>query len=141
MTRYEKIKEAIESMSDSEIVYLYNDYCDAAHYEDCQVYTMDDLDEIMYSTKPWEVLRMAFYGDFRPCDNYFYFNGCGNLESFDYADSGNSPIDVGDIAAWIDDNEDALNNDDIQEILDEWEDEDEEDEDNENEEEDEDGED
>ena len=125
MTRYEKIKEVIESMSESKIVYLHNDYCDAANYVESQVYEMDNMNEIMYGFQPWECVRAAFYGDFRPCDKYFYFNGYGNLESFDYADSGNSPIDVDDIAVWIDDNDNSLGNDDIQAILDEWEDEDE----------------
>lgn len=66
----------------------------------------------MSSIEPWEVARSAYYGDFRPCDKYFYFNSYGNLKSCDYIDQ--LPIYIDEIAEYIADNGDSLYNDDIQ---------------------------
>jgi hypothetical protein len=46
--------------------------------------------------------------------NYFYFNGYGNIVSTDYPDD---VIDADELTDWIIEHEDALYNDDIQEIL------------------------
>lgn len=53
---------------------------------DDRYYDMADFDEIMGGSDPWEIARSVYYGDFRPCDNYFGFNGYGNLTSCDYID-------------------------------------------------------
>lgn len=116
MNKQDKIKELLEEMSDSELLSVYMEYCDSANICDGGIYDMDDFDEIMSGSEPWEIARSCFYGDFRPCDKYFSFNGYGNLISFDYI---SEHIYIDDIARYIIDNEDALNNDDIQEILDE----------------------
>ena len=58
------------------------------NYADDAFYNMDELDEI-FTKGPWEAIRSAFYGgryghqqdSFTPCDEYFYFNGYGNLMS------------------------------------------------------------
>lgn len=42
---------------------------------------MDCLDEFLGSFTPTEIAQMIYYGDFRICDNYFQFNGYGNLVS------------------------------------------------------------
>ena len=119
MRRYEKILETVNSMSTPDIVRLHNNYCYAANYFDDEVYLMEEFDEIMGDMKPWEVARAAYFGhDFNPARQYFTFNGYGNLESFDYWEDEHSNIDIEAIAEYIDSNEDALDNDDIQEIFD-----------------------
>ncbi len=119
MTKQDKIKALLEEMNDGELLSIYKEYCDTAERYDDDIYTMDEFDEIMSGQDPWEIARSCFYGDFRPCDKYFSFNGYGNLISFDYI---SDKIDVDEIAEYITDNENALYNDDIQEILDEEED-------------------
>lgn len=48
---------------------------------------MDDMDEILYGIRPSEVALLIFYGNgFSPINDYFRFDGCGNLESFDKED-------------------------------------------------------
>ena len=117
MERYEKIREYLSGLSTSELVAIHNEYCDRAKYPDDTVYSMNDFDEIMEGFKPWEVARAAFYGDFRPCDDYFRFNGYGNLVSFDWWEDENSGIDLDAIAAHIDETENDFGNDEICEIL------------------------
>ena len=55
------------------------------------LYSMDEFDELMNGSVEengalWLAQRI-FFGDFNPNHDYFYFNGYGNLESTDYADS------------------------------------------------------
>ena len=80
---------------------------------------MSDFDEIMANTEPWEVARSCYYGDFRPCDEYFYFNGYGNLASADFIEQ--LPIYTLEIAEYMAEEKDGLYNDDLQAIIDEYE--------------------
>lgn len=121
MTRLEAIENALQEMSTEDIITIHNDYCDASNNMDDYIYSMSDFDEVMYGVSPWEVARCCYFGeDFNPCRDYFRFNGYANLESFDYAPGGNSGVYTCDIAEYIDKNEDALYNNDIQGILDEF---------------------
>ena len=124
MTRYEAIKTELEEMNSGDIIAIHNQYCEEAGYMDDYIYSMSDFDEIMGNMTPWEVARACFYGhEFCPSHDWFRFNGYANLESFDFALSSNSGIYIEDIARYIDDNDDALYDETIQEILDEYEEE------------------
>jgi hypothetical protein len=85
MTTREKIKEELKTKTTAEIVALWNEYA-SEHYPDNYIYSMDEFDDILDGREPWEIARSTFYGDFRPCDDYFYYNGYGNLCSGNYAD-------------------------------------------------------
>ena len=117
----EVLKEYIDNMDNADIIALHNEYCDAVNSYDNRVYYMSEFDEIMSGVEPWEVARSAYYGDFRPWDNYFYFNGYGNLASGDFIEQ--LPIYIDEITEYIADNGDSLYNDDIQKIIDEYEEE------------------
>ena len=117
-TRYQMIKDALDTLNTSDLVYIHNEYCDAMNACDDRIYSMDDFDELMNGQTPWEIARSAYYGDFCPAHDYFWFNGYGNLESSDYPDDH---IYTDDIAEYIDSHDDALYNDEIQEILDNYE--------------------
>lgn len=122
MTRYEKIKNALDEMGTAEIIAIHNAYCDASNNMDDYIYDMGEFDEIMGNMTAWEVARACYYGhEFCPAHDYFRFNGYANLESFDFAPGGNSGVYTSDIAEFIDREENALDNDEIQEILDEYE--------------------
>ena len=122
MTRYEKIKNALDEMGTAEIIAIHNTYCDASNNMDDYIYDMGEFDEIMGNMTAWEVARACYYGhEFCPAHDYFRFNGYANLESFDFAPDGNSGVYTSDIAEFIDREENALDNDEIQEILDEYE--------------------
>lgn len=95
-------------------------------FQDDVVLDMDELDDILYGKSPMDILLMAFNGyaegytddnghhmeSFNPNDNYFYFNGYGNLVSChdkDYSDLLDDVVDKImddlDIIARIDINE------------------------------------
>ena len=80
-----------------------NEYLQEHQPDDC-VESMDLLDDIYSEVSPTEVLRRAFFGgrygfendSFNPNDDYFYFDGYGNLVSvtdYDYIDCLKSQID------------------------------------------------
>ena len=122
MTRYDAIKNVLEGMNTADIIAVHNKYCDGSNNMNDYIYGMDEFDEIMGNMLPLDIVRAAYYGhEFNPTHDYFWFNGYANLESFDFASDENSGVYVSDIAEYIDRNNDALNNDDIQAILDEYE--------------------
>lgn len=122
MTRYDAIKNALEEMNTADIIAVHNEYCDSSNNMDDYIYSMEEFDEIMGNMSPWDIVRAAYFGhEFNPTNDYFRFNGYANLESFDFAPGGNSGVYISDIAEHIDRNGDALNNDDIQAVLDEYE--------------------
>lgn len=121
MTRFEAIENVLQEMSTQDIVAIHNSYCDSSNNMDDWIYNMEEFDEIMSGVSPWEIARSCYFGeDFNPCCDYFRFNGYANLESFDFAPGGNSGIYTYDIAKYIDRNEESLGNDDIQNVLDEF---------------------
>ena len=113
----QKLVDYINDMNNDEIVELHNCYCEAAEDEDDRIYSMWDLDELLEGRTPTDILSLGFYGSFNPHHEFFWFNGCGNLESADYITD--MPIFASDIADYILSEEDSLGNDEIQEILDE----------------------
>ena len=123
MTKTEMIKDLLENMSESQLYIIVNEYFDKTNYYDDRIYDMDEFDEIMSGMSPSEIATKIFYGDFRPNDNYFKFNGYANLESFDYI---SDEVDLEEIADYIVDNDEDFDNSDIREILDEENEEDEE---------------
>jgi hypothetical protein len=117
MGKRQKLVDYINDMSDDEMVELYNRYCEANNYRDDFIYRAYELDEILEGRTPTDILCMGFYGDFNPRHDFFWFNGYGNLESADFSSA--MPIYPADMADYILSNEDALENDELQEILDE----------------------
>ena len=114
MFNLEKIKEAITDLNDSDMVALWNEYCEANnYYDDCIEY--NDVDELLYGLKPSEILNRVDK-NYDQYDRYCAYDGWGELYSFDYADCDESPFDLDSVAQWIYDNEDAcgyLDEDDL----------------------------
>ena len=115
MSRYEQVKEVLDDMDISELVTIHNEWCDAAGYMDNWIYPMDEFDDIMDGQSPWEITRAAFFGEFNPTRDYFWFNGYANLESGD--GWHDLPIDTSDIADFIVKNEESFGNSDIESVL------------------------
>ena len=123
MTKTEMIKGLLENMSESQLYIISNEYFDKTNYYDDRIYDMDEFDEIMSGMSPSDIALKIFYGDFRPNDHYFKFDGCANFQSFDYI---SDEVDLEEIADYIVDNDEDFDNSDIREILDEDDEEDEE---------------
>lgn len=115
--KFELILEVLEGLTDSELLNVHREYLNETNGYDDEIYTLDDLDMIAEGQDAYWLLCRAFYGDFNPMADYFKFNGYGNIQSiFSYELS--SYIDMEDIAEYCVDNDKALYNDEIQEILD-----------------------
>ena len=112
----QKIVDFINGMSVDEKIALHNTYCDAANCMDDCIYAMDDMEVILEDVDKWRLVDMIRYGNFDFNDEFWGFNGYGNLDSYD---AWELPIFASDIAGYILRKEDSLGNDEIQEILDE----------------------
>lgn len=126
MDRYERIKEVLDEQTTEELIEIHNRYCEETNNMDDEIFGMDMFDEICDGRTPTDIAQSIFFGDFNPNHSYFCYNGYANFVSFDYSDEDNSPIYTSDIARWIDEHEDALDDNDVQDLLDEWEEENEE---------------
>lgn len=126
----EEVMEMLRDMNDSNLVAVHNEYCDKVRYYDDRIYDMYEINDLLYGRSPLEIITDA--RDVDANDNYIRYNGYGNLESTDCPDDW---MDLDEIADYIVDNDDALRNDDIRDLLDEIEAENEEEEEEEEEDE------
>lgn len=128
LTAYEQfggvcINEYIEMFIDEELefsddmFYKYNEYLSENNYEDYFLYSMDEFNEIMSGTDPWEIARSAFYGDFKPCDDYFRFNGYGNLESLSDYEVEKEIMADRDFLRWYIEQENLIDEDEAEEVI------------------------
>ena len=122
----EEVLEMLRDMNDSDLVAVHNEYCDKVNYYDDRIYDMYEINDLLYDRSPLEIITDA--RDVDANDNYIRYNGYGNLESTDCPDDW---IDLDEIADYIVENDDALRNDDIRDLLDEIEAENEEEEEDE----------
>ena len=111
----QKIVDYINGMGIDEKIALHNTYCDAANCTDNCIYAMDEIEEILDGVDKWELVRMVQFGDFDCTEEFWGFNGYGNLVSYN---AWELPIYAEDIADFILWKEDSLGNDEIKEILD-----------------------
>ena len=72
----------IDNFSDDEIITEYNEYCEYCNDMDSVVYSMYEFDEVMANFTPMELARCVVYEEFNPSDDWFTFDGYGNLKSF-----------------------------------------------------------
>ena len=120
------IREAVESMDDSDLVNAWNEVCDNENYMDDYIYS-NDPDELLYGKTPSDILSEVTE-DYSVNDNYAVWTVYG-LESFNYTSDSSCPIDIDIIVDYIIDNEEDFDDSDIEELLDQWNEEEEEDED------------
>jgi hypothetical protein len=78
---YADIKENILNMYNSEIVTLHNEYCRNMSYYDDEIFDNDPyiINELFSDT--FKALKCMFYGQYNPNDDFFKFDGYGNLQS------------------------------------------------------------
>lgn len=111
MKRFERVQDYLERLLDSELIAIWNEYCGN---DDC-VYPMGELDEVLGGTAPSEILRVSYYGDFNPNDNYFMFNCIGNLVST--STISEEWVDIDELAKYIDENEEDFGFPELRDIL------------------------
>ena len=142
MTREQAIRTYVENISNVERVELmqYMNGYDGC-FDDCIYYDMDEFDYFLKGYTPMEIAQMIFFGgNFNPNDDYFRFNGYGNLESADWCDVEAEAEDLKDDIIYhlvntysgdtpwpeldhlVDADDDTLFNDDFEEVDEEEED-------------------
>ena len=74
-------KYLVEEIMDEPTVEEINEYLSNNGYE--MYYPLEDseLDEFFYGSNPSDIIRQVVYGSFNYYDEYFTYNGYGNLES------------------------------------------------------------
>lgn len=88
----ESIKRIVCDWSDTDIISAWNDYADRNKYE--HIYSMSEFDEVFGNKSPLEVARACYYGHFNISDEWFEYNGHGNINTFSYmSDSQNYDLD------------------------------------------------
>ena len=117
MTKRERIEEVISNLYDYEIIEMWNEYCDNNGYYDDKVFAMSEVDDVVFYDKDLslETVQWLQDNDFDPTDDYFAYDGY-DIETFcDIYDK----VNEGELADYIEDNDDPLGNDEIEEILEE----------------------
>lgn len=107
-----EIEEIIDGMDIDKQYSLFCEYCENANYYDDRPESVDSIDELCCGMKPSEIILT--YGDMDLGWDYFQFNGYGYPIEWEGIDC------VSDVVDYIIENENALENDDIQEILDRY---------------------
>lgn len=110
------IKQYLEELEPRYLLPMWQDYCMNNNYDDL-IYDMEEFDEIFQNDEPSYIANRIFYGDFNPNDEYFTFNGYGNLVSFDSFDILEH-ISLTDLVVYIIDNDEDFGDSDLREILD-----------------------
>ena len=83
MDKIETIIDIIKSnWSNEEIADAWNFRCDEKGYMDERIEYMDTFDELFCNLKPSEIVEKVYRRDFCTGDDFYAFNGYGNLESF-----------------------------------------------------------
>lgn len=143
MTRAQAIRNYVEHLMGDDLAVLlqrmnaYDGCFDYASY-----YDMDEFDALMSNYNPMQIAQMIYFGDdFNPNDEYFRFNAYGNLESANWGDvvaeaedlvddildhlvnyyDGDTPW--ADLDYMVDADDDAIFNEDYEEIDDDDDDE------------------
>ena len=103
--------------SNEEIADAWNFRCDEKGYMDERIEYMDTFDELFSSYKPSEIAEKVYRRDFCTGDDFYAFNGYGNLESFSDVDDY-SRFSYTELAEYLVDNGDSLTTDvDTDELL------------------------
>ena len=114
----EELKEyaAAECLNDEILtVWMINEYLSENNYMDDYIYSFDEIDDVLSGMQPFEIIRMAHFGTISFNDDYFRFNGYGNIESVnDYTIQDEYETDV---KAWMIENEKYIENTPAADVL------------------------
>lgn len=91
----------LKTQQTEELVQLWNEFCAGDDYIYQGVEDMADL----YSD-PAAFARAVYFGDVQNwLDDYARLNGYGNIVTFNFWDSPNSPIDLDTLAEWLEEDD------------------------------------
>ena len=76
-----KLQAIVDGLSLDDTVILYNAVCYECNYPDNMIYSISELDGLLRSLSPSEIVRLVSYGDFSYGYKYFTYDSYGNLKS------------------------------------------------------------
>ncbi len=117
MERYEgiaKVREVLEDMADDELVAVYNEFADKNHYEHLYDTDEDTVNAFFGGKTAYEVAKIAYENDL-DMDNP-YIMACDNGDYLTCEDPTDA-FELSDLASYIYDNGDWLDNSDLDEVL------------------------
>ena len=62
-----------------ELVDLYNEYADYIRLE--RINNIENINESLAGLKPNDIINMVVYGEYNPVDDYYIFDGYGNIQT------------------------------------------------------------
>lgn len=98
------IVDELHNLSDGDIIWLWNNYCEDNRDPDSGVNDIEYIDDYLCGKTPIEILD-SVASDFNTSDDYFSVDGYGYFYSFSSLESSKSPIDFEELAGWIIDNQ------------------------------------
>lgn len=108
MNKIDAIIDIIKTnWSTDELVNAWNLRCEKKGYMDEFIENMSSFDEMFQNLSPLEIIDRVKGCNFCTGDDYFAFNGYGNLESFSYAEDY-SRFSYEELAEYLVDNGDSL---------------------------------
>jgi len=91
----------LADMDDEEAIELWNEYCNDSNDKNGRIYPNDEDFFKLFFTDVYEVVRVISFGDYTFTDDYVYFNGYGNLQTFNYYGDADCPVTQGDLVQWL----------------------------------------
>ena len=88
-------------LTNDQIIAIHNEFCDKHGNPDDIIYQMGEYGYICEGMDIDDLARMQYYGEFNPNDDYFCFDGRGNLASFSSYDDDESPIYLSELAECV----------------------------------------
>ena len=111
-----ELKDYINTASNETQRALFNQYCESNGYYDDRAVSMDEL-EYYLPANPMDIVRMIEGSIFNSSDNFFSFDGYGNLYSYNYIEN-NKAFCLIDILEWLIDSGERTEEEEADEILD-----------------------
>ena len=91
-------KQALENISYSDLVAIWNEYTEANRYDDDRIFYRAEFDDLFANADPSTVARAVWGGAFNPREDYFKFDVWGDCVS---AEDPTEFIDLEDLCAWL----------------------------------------
>lgn len=113
------LMDTLESLDDSELIDVWNNYCMIRRYGADMITSMDRFDETFDGDAPLDVVRSCWLAShFCPNDNWFSADDLGNIESFDDLSEYNCPIDADILIDYMIQTGDGRGSEKLQSLLD-----------------------
>lgn len=77
----QKILDALNGMSESELVEAYQNGCNHYNYPDDMIFPMDEFDELEGNQRPFSEVYRDLTNDFSFSDDYYYLDGYAHYHS------------------------------------------------------------